>query len=281
VERPTSGRRHIRAGSITVAELIKNRPTPVRLPARDDDAVTEEMVGVLAEPQPASHQPVSHQDVSPNTHRRAPARTRQAAKIAVLGVAAGVLCVSVAAASIITTHRQTAPEAAAVQPSVPMTDEQVLLPNLFTLGPAAAQRRTDNGLPLPTKGAPTTVDAPPAAHAPENKAVPSHPVPAEDPIDAELVRRYYDLLANQPTQALGLLDGVLRASDLSHFVTSWSQVRDIHVLDVQQRSDGTLLAVVAMVLPDGGTARVQQLLTVTKTVPQRITGAEILSAQRS
>jgi hypothetical protein len=274
VERPTSGRRHIRAGSITVAELIKNRPTPVRLPARDDDAVTEEMVNVLAEPQPAAP---AHQDVSPNTHRRVPARTRQAAKIAVLGVAAGVLCVSVAAASIITTHRQATPEAA-VQPSVPMTDAQALLPNLFTLGPAAAQRRTTNGLPLPPKGAATTtVDAPPAAHAP----APSHPVPAEDPINAELVRRYYDLLASQPTQALGLLDGVLRASDLSHFVSSWSQVRDIQVLDVQQRSDGTLLAVVAMALPDGGTARVQQLLTVTKTMPQRITGAEIISAQRT
>ncbi|MFD1050930.1 hypothetical protein ACFQ1S_38095, partial [Kibdelosporangium lantanae] len=85
----------------------------------------------------------------------------------------------------------------------------------------------------------------------------------------------------QPTQALGLLDGVLRASDLSHFVSSWSQVRDIQVLDVQQRSDNSLLAVVEMVLPDGGTARVQQLLTVTRTVPQRITGAEIISAQRS
>jgi len=268
----------VRAGSITVAELIKNRPTPVRLPARDDDAVTEEMVGVLGEPQPASHQDIA--DVSPNTHRRLPTRTRQAAKIAVLGVAAGALCVSVAAASIITTHRQSTADAVA-PPSIQMTDQQAMLPNLFTLGPAAAQRRTTNGLPLPTKGSASATVPPPAAHAPENKAVPSHPVPAEDPINAELVRRYYDLLANQPTQALGLLDNVLRASDLSRFVNSWSQVRDIQVLDVRQRPDGTLLAVVEMVLPDGGTARVQQLLRVTDTFPQRITGAEIFSAQRS
>jgi hypothetical protein len=283
VERPTSGRRHIRAGSITVAELIKNRPTPVRTPSRDDEPVTEEMVpGPLDDLQPELSAP----DLAPNTHRRQPAKTKQLAKLAGLGVATVVLCASLAAASIITTRRQAETEAGS-RPSMEMTDEQALLPNLFTLGTAVAapEPRMTTGLPVPNKGAATaTVEKPsPGARATstEPRSVTGHAVPAEEPINADLVRRYYDLLANRPTLALGLLDSVLRDSDLSQFVDSWSQVRDIRVMDVQQRPDGALLAVVEMVLPDGGTARVQQLLRVTETVPQRITGAEIISAQRS
>jgi hypothetical protein len=282
VERPTSGRRHIRAGAITVAELIQNRPTPVRIPSRDEAATEEMVTGLLGEPQPDESQ-----DAAPNTHRRAPARTRQLAKLAGLAVATGVLCASVAAATIINTHRQAATEAAA-RPVIEMTDEQALLPNLFTLGPATGpERRITTELPTPNKGAATATmenPGPGPAHSADAKKVTAgqqHPVPAEDPINAELVRRYYDLLANRPSLALGLLDNVLRTSDLSHFVNSWSQVRGIQVVDVQQRADGALLAVVEMVLPDGGTARVQQLLRVTESMPQRITGAEIISAQRS
>jgi hypothetical protein len=284
VERPTSGRRHIRAGSITVAELIKNRPAPVRLPARDE-AVTEEMVKDLLTEPPVAARPEA---AAPNTHRRAPAKTRQLAKMAGLGLATGVLCASVAAASIINTHRQAATEAAN-RPAIEMTDEQALLPNLFTLGPAAGpERRITTELPVPNTGtAEATVDNPgpgPAAHPqpdPKKLATGTHAAPAEDPINAELVRRYYELLASHPTLALGLLDNVLRESDLSHFVSSWSQIRNIQVVDVQRRADGALLAVVEMMLPNGDTARVQQLLRVTGTMPQRITGAEIISAQRS
>jgi hypothetical protein len=151
-------------------------------------------------------------------------------------------------------------------------------------GPAAAQRDTTTGLPTPNKGtASASVDSTgaAAAHAPERKQPTSHPVPAEDPINKELVRRYYDLLASQPGQAIGLLDDVLRSSDLSHFVLSWSQIQRIQVIDVQQREDGSLLAIVEMLLPDGGTTRVNQLLTVSKGSPQRITGAQIISAQRT
>lgn len=195
-----------------------------------------------------------------------------------------MLCASIIAASVINTHRQAAANAAA-RPSLETTDQQALLPNLFTLGPGTPTdgNRTVTGLPLPNKGAAaTSIDTGPgAATQPEQKkGASSHPVLAESPINAELVRRYYDLLANHPNQALGLLDDALLGSDMSRFVSSWSQVRGIQVLDVQQRPDG-LLAIVEAVLPDGGTARVQQLLKVTSTSPQRITGAEIISAQRS
>jgi hypothetical protein len=284
VERPTSGRRHLRAGSITVAELIKNRPTPVRLPSRDDEPQTEEMhPGLLGEHHP---EPSAQDAAAPNTHRRAPARTKQLAKLAGLGVATAVLCASVTAASIINTRRQAATEAAA-RPAIGMTDEQALLPNLFTLGPASPQRRVTTELPAPNTGsAAGSVDnrGPGSRTAADPKRVTPSPGPQvqpQEPVDAELVRRYYALLSNQPALALSLLDGVLRDSDLSQFVSSWSQVRNINVVDVQRKDDGALLAVVEMLLPGGDTARVQQLLRVTETVPQRITGAEIISAQTS
>lgn len=266
----------MRAGSITVAELIKNRPIPVRAQSCDE-AATQPMV--LEEP------PVAVVETTvPSTHRRKAPRAKQFAKVAGLSVASAVLIASVAAASIINSRRQ-ADMAVAARPVVEMSDQQALLPNLFTLG-SAPERRVTTGLPAPNKGSASATVQNPAPkvpdYVPENKRVTgAQPAAQEEPINTELVRHYYVLLSNKPSQALGLLDGVLRQSDLSRFVDSWSQVQSIRVIDVQQRPDGALLAVVDMVLPDGGTARVQQLLRVTETTPQRITGAEIISAQRS
>jgi hypothetical protein len=298
VERPTSGRRHIRAGAITVAELIKNRPTPVLAPPRDEP-VTEEMPTTASavsavsssettepmETVESAPAPSQLPEPPPSSHRRPPARTRQLAKLAALGGATAVLCASIATASIINTRRQ-ADQAAVSRPVAEMTNEQALLPSLFTLGAGNAPRITTE-LPAPNKGsAAATVENAGAGRRPvDNGKQVNGPraTPAEDPnpTDAELVKRYYKLLAERPVQALSLLDGGLRQSDLSQFVNSWTQVRAIEVVDVQKRGDGELLAIVHMMLPDGGKARVQQLLKVSDGLPQRITGAEIVAAQRS
>nr|WP_042198862.1 hypothetical protein [Kibdelosporangium sp. MJ126-NF4]CEL23578.1 hypothetical protein [Kibdelosporangium sp. MJ126-NF4]CTQ93114.1 hypothetical protein [Kibdelosporangium sp. MJ126-NF4] len=297
MERPTSGRRHIRAGAITVAELIKNRPTPVHVPSRDDEpsrdeAATEEIpAGIATEPMPpisaTDHRAETSSSPAPNTHRRQAARTGQLAKLAGLGVATVVLCGSIAAASIINTRRQATTEAAD-RPAAEMTNEQALLPNMFTLTAGSTTPRITTELPAPNKGSATaTVENPGSGRRPaEAKKLAGSSTPPTQaanttPTDIELVREYYKLLASQPHQAVGLLDGLLRQTDLSHFLDSWSQTRDIRVIDVQPRDDGALLAVVEMILPDGATARVQQLLRVTDGQPKRITGAEILSAQRS
>ncbi|MET0236865.1 MAG: hypothetical protein ABW224_19610 [Kibdelosporangium sp.] len=269
---------------------MKNRPVPVRVPARDDEAHTEELTPSLATETTETMTRVESApglppEPQPSSHRRTPVRTRQLAKIAGLGVATVVLCASVAAASIINSRRQ-AESGTASRPVAEMTNEQALLPSLFSLGSVTMPRMTTE-LPAPNKGsAAATVENPgPGRRAVDNNKQLSGPqaVAAEDPnpVDADLVKRYYKLLAEQPTQALGLLDGVLRQSDLSHFVDSWTQVRSIEVVDVQKRAEGELLAVVHMMLPDGGKARVHQLLKVSESIPQRITGAEIVSAQRS
>jgi hypothetical protein len=306
VERPTSGRRHIRAGAITVAELIKSRPTPVHVPPRDEPFTEEVPAHPVAAPIPETTQPLgpvkSAPTLSPlpspmpgvpqpSSHRRPPARTRQLAKLAALGGASAVLCASIATASIINSRRQ-ANQAAAPRPVAEMTNEQqALLPNLFTLGAGNAPRMTTE-LPAPNKGsAVATVDNTGSGRrSVDNSKVDdgkqvtgTRAAPSEDPnpTDIELVKRYYKLLSEQPVQALGLLDGALRQSDLSQFVNSWAQIRSIEVADVQKRGDGELLAIVHMMLPDGGKARVKQLLKVTDDIPQRITGAEIVAVQSS
>ncbi|RSM68122.1 hypothetical protein DMH04_47370 [Kibdelosporangium aridum] len=286
MERPTSGRRHIRAGSITVAELIKNRPTPVHLPSRDEAATEVMPAGIDTEPMPPvtkAQQPQPSPAPSSH-HRRQPARNGQLAKLAGLGVATAVLFASIAAASIINTKRQSEPNVVD-RPVAEMTNEQAMLPNMFTLTAGNAPRITTE-MPVPNKGsASATVENPGRRPADGKKlSTPTAPPAAAAntaPTDIELVREYYKLLASQPQQAVSLLDGLLRQTDLSHFLNSWSQARNIHVVDVQPRGDGALLAVIEMVLPDGDTARVQQLLRVTDSQPKRITGAEIVSAQRS
>lgn len=222
----------------------------------------------------------------PSSHRRPPARTRQLAKLAALGGATVVLCASIATASIINSRRQADQAATVSRPVAEMTDEQALLPSLFTLGSGNTPKITTE-LPAPNKGsaAATVENAGQGRRPVDNSKQVNGPraVPADDPnpTDAELVKRYYKLLAEQPVKALSLLDGGLRQSDLSQFVDSWTQVRSIEVVEVHKRGDGELLAIVHMMLPDGGKARVQQLLRVTDGLPQRITGAEIVAAQRS
>ena len=173
-----------------------------------------------------------------------------------------------------------------------MLERRELLPTLFTLNSAGLPDtpRITTELPAPNRGsAEATVENPGQGrravdhNGADQATMPRATAPAENPnpVDADLVRRYYALLAQQPTRALGLLDGVLRQADLSQFISSWDRVRAVEVLEVQDRGDGELLALVRMTLPNGGQARVQQMLRVTESIPQRITGAEILSAQRS
>src|SRR5439155_20499941 len=108
----------------------------------------------------------------------------------------------------------------------------------------------------------------------------SMPHPDEQLSKIQLVERFYTLAAGAPDRAFGLLDGTLLGTDLDQFVRSWSSVRDLQVIDVREQGDD-VLAVVRLRLPDGTYLRVQQLLDVANTVPRRIIGAEILSAQRN
>ncbi|MET1072614.1 MAG: hypothetical protein ABWY11_08220, partial [Umezawaea sp.] len=88
MQRPTTtGRRHNRTGSITVAELIRNQPSPVRIPSREEADTEDLMEDVLG---------------LEETDQR---RSNRAAKAAGLVAGGLVLFASVAAASILAGHR--------------------------------------------------------------------------------------------------------------------------------------------------------------------------------
>jgi hypothetical protein len=221
----------------------------------------------------------------PCSHRRPPSKGAQVAKIAGLGLASFALCASIALGSVITHHRREG-AAEATRPAMDISGEQALLPDLLNRAvpdsgmtgrpalagdPTVATGTIDN--PGPTRRQP-----PPPVSTPDTGSTqPS----ADDTVSkTELVERFYRLAPGDPDRAFGLLDSTLLGTDLDKFVRSWSGVRDVQVLDVHEQGDN-VLAVVRLRLQDGSYLRVRQLLDVANTLPRRIVGAEILSAQRN
>lgn len=273
MDRLTTGRRHVRAGSVTVTELLVKQASPARCtdssPAEPDD-ITETI-------------PV----VGPASHRRLPARGTQFAKLASIGVAGAVLCGAVAVSSMISQQRRENAQPGA-RPTLQITGDQALLPD-----------RLDRKLPRAPAPAPLP-DVPSASAAPVTPSAappPAAPVPAAEHAggttasagtgdavapaanELALVREFYSNLPDAPAAAFALLSPELLHSSLGEFLQSWSKVAAIDSLDVVQHVDG-VLATVRMRLLGGGHLRIQQLVTVAES-PRRIVGVQLLSAQRN
>ncbi|HEV2779935.1 MAG TPA: hypothetical protein VGX25_11110 [Actinophytocola sp.] len=277
MERLTTGRRHIRAGSVHVTELIRKQLPPFELPSpRQGEAGQPAASGAL-------ESLLDQAEETAGSHRRPPSRGAQLAKIAGLGVASFALCASIAVASMINHQRAGMPTEAGPRPAGDISGEQALLPDLLN---RVVPQTGITGMPeLP--GAQTNATGMIENTGPPAPATPpaSPPSPGAVPPDAELskkdvVARFYELVSTAPDRAFGLLDSTLLGTDLGEFVRAWTNVSEIQLLDVRERGDD-VLAVVRLRLPDGGYLRVQQLLDVANTIPRRITGAEILSAQRN
>jgi hypothetical protein len=271
VDRLTTGRRHARAGSVTVTELLTRQATATHCtdssPAAEPDEDNTDVIPVVFQA----------------THRREPARAAQVAKLASLGVAGVVLCGAVAISSFITNQRRENAESA-VRPSVQITGEQALLPDVLDRTLPA-----DPTTSAPVPAAPPAVERPPATPAPAEtrKAPPAgdsgtsaseSTVTVGPASDIELVREFYENLPDSPLAAFKLLSTDGLDMELGEFLSSWSMVSRIDSVDVVQRADG-VLATVRMRLTDGGQLRVEQLLTVAES-PRRIVGVQLLSAQR-
>jgi hypothetical protein len=272
VDRLTTGRRHVRAGSVSVTELITKQA------ARPGSTASGRTV--MAPPKgPAvcsTSDPHAVDETGPTSHRRPPRRGVQLAKLTSLGVATIVLCGAIGVASQIAHQRKddTEPASGAAEQ---ISGEQALLPDELNRSLA---RDGAKAIP-PPKPAPVTkkpsVAATPSASAP---ALPPSAPPAVAPAtDLELVRQFYEVLPTDPTAAFDLLAPGLLHSTLGQFLDSWAFVDDVEVLHLTQRADG-VLAIVRMQLADGGHLQLQQLLTVAES-PRRIVDVELLSAQRN
>jgi hypothetical protein len=270
VDRLTTGRRHVRAGSVSVTELITKQAARPESPAPEEagPATTAGLPAVT--------------DAGPVSHRRESSRGAQLAKITSLGVATIALCGAVGIASTIAHQR--AAESAAQRPAAQISGEQALLPGELdrSLGrggaAAVAPPVPDPATNPPRAAAPAPEATTPAPGTPAPDTPATAPQPRLD-TDVAVVRRFYEVVPNDPALAFDLISPDLLHSTLGQFLHSWSRVRSVDVLGLRQRADG-VLAVVRMRLADGGHLQLQQLLTVADT-PRRIVGVELLSAQRN
>ncbi|MGH3861407.1 hypothetical protein, partial [Actinokineospora sp.] len=208
------------------------------------------------------------------------------------------LCGAVAAATVITRDREAAD--ASSRPSNQITGERALLPDELNravagarlpdpktgsasatlnkgqeAGPAVPPART-GGSQSGTHGGAQGVGRADSGDTPQRAPIPEQVRPKTS--NRELVIEYYRLIESDPRRAYALLSGDVFDTTLGQFLGSWSRVSKVEVLEVVEQADG-VVAVVRMHLLGGSQLRIRQLLTVADTVPQRIIGAELLSAQ--
>ncbi|MFT7836504.1 hypothetical protein Q5530_10170 [Saccharothrix sp. BKS2] len=257
MQRPTtSGRRHNRAGSVSVAELIRQQPAPLRIRSGDRGrtAAHELVRDLLADP-PA---------------RRPPNRVAK-----LVGVTTGVvvLLATVAAATVLAGHRDAGPERPFVEAPPQISGPPALRPDLLSaeLGGSRAD--------LLAVDRPT---APQAVEVPTGDAVvmPAAPRPGPRP-RVDVVRRFYELLPARPAEALRLLAPELLGEDAREFVAAWDRVQAITIESTTLQPGGAVLAVVSMQERTGGWMRVEQLFRLSDTTVPLIVGTEVLSAQRN
>ena len=269
----------MRAGSVPVAELIKNKRVPIKVSAYDNPLA----LGIA--------KPDGYEEKrQPHTHRLQPVKAGNLTRAAGLGVATVVFCASFGGAALIDRRRQEPPPLA-IQPMVEMSGDQSLLPKLFNIGEShahelepvtvAAVSQTPTFSSTFDQGVSTTNDGQAQARqltTAQNFAADSETARAESKV--ETVRKFYDLVRQQPAQAAELFEHALQTNALSQFISSWTSVGRIDLVDVQERADG-MVATINMVLPGESTVRVQQLLRMTDEQPPKIHDAQVISAQRS
>jgi hypothetical protein len=282
VDRLTTGRRHIRAGSVTVTELLSRQASPThcssptepdnQIEALDDEDAVTDTIPVVVEA----------------AHRREPARGIQLVKLASLGVAGVVLCGAVTISSFVAHQRREATNTGA-RPSLQITGGEALLPDKLdeTLPEVATQAV------VPAQDRPLVAEDVPPAEPPPSTPAPEPGVPLSDTgttpssggvvvepaSDEDLVRKFYANLPDSPAAAFDLLAPDVLDTSLTEFLAAWSKVIAIDSVDVAQRADG-VHAIVRMRLLGGGQLLLEQLLTVAES-PRRITGVQLLSAQRN
>jgi hypothetical protein len=253
-----------------VEELIRKQPIPIRIPSveeADTDVLVREVLGL----EEAKY------------HRR----PNRVAKATGLVTGALVLFASVAAASILAGHRPENSQPPTAAP-VELSGSTALRPDLLSarLGseeppPARADTAgptpTANPLPNPPIAADPKLDPSTAPTA----VAPPPTVPATSQPKIDVVRKFYQLLPANPTEAARLLTADLVGSDPLDFVRSWNTIKAITVDGTTLRPDGSVLAEVSMQELDGRWLRVEQRFWFADTSTPKIIGTELLSAQRN
>ncbi|RAS68823.1 hypothetical protein C8D87_102896 [Lentzea atacamensis] len=271
MQRPaTTGRRHTRAGSISVAELIKQQPSPMRIPSNEEAATDALVTSLLG---PTENMTATTVTIPVVSGRRRRIRRSRAAKAAGLLTGAIVLVSSVAGAAILASKRP-------ANYGIPVSERPVALSGASALRPDILSAQLPNEhTPLQT-AADTPMPQPSALLL--NMPEPTTPEVSTGPQpQVDVVKRFYELLTTKPSSAAKLLSPDLVGANPKEFVESWGMIKTVNVDQTSLRPDGSVLAVVSMQELDGSWLRIEQLFWLTDTTQPRIIGTEVLSAQRS
>ncbi|MCR3746341.1 hypothetical protein LX88_000279 [Lentzea californiensis] len=280
MQRPavTTGRRHNRAGSISVAELIKQQPAPA--PMRilsSEEAATDALVTSLLGPTENMTAATTVIPVVPNRRRRT--KSSHVARVAGLLTGVAVLVSSIAGAAILAGKRP-------ANVGVPMSERPVALSGSSALRPDVLSAQLPHERP-PLQTTSTAVMPMPQPSAlllqtAAGTTEPSTPEVSVGPLpQVDVVKKFYELLATKPASAAKLLSPELVGANPAEFARSWGKIKTVSVDQTSVRPDGSVLAVVSMQEMDGGWLRVEQLFWLTSTTQPRIVATEVLSAQRS
>lgn len=269
MQRPaTTGRRHSRAGSISVAELIKQQP--MRIPS-SEEAATDALVTSLLGPTENMTATTAVIPAVPGRRRRS--KKNRVAKAAGLLTGAIVLVSSVTGAAVLAGKRP-------ANTGIPVSERPVALSGASALRPDVLSAQLPNERPPLPSTADTPMPQPSALllEAPE-PTTPEVSVGPQPQVD--VVKRFYELLTTKPNAAAKLLSPDLVGKNPKEFVEAWGMIKTVNVDQTSVRPDGSVLAVVSMQELDGSWLRIEQLFWLTDTTQPRIIGTEVLSAQRS
>ncbi|MGC7095843.1 hypothetical protein ACPZ19_14320 [Amycolatopsis lurida] len=97
----------------------------------------------------------------------------------------------------------------------------------------------------------------------------------------ELVERFYRQVDIDPGGALSMLTGALAGQQPGDLVRAWTAMDSVHVENVREQADGSVLAVVTMFGDDGRQLRITQQLWFTGVDGGLISEARLLSAQHT
>ena len=255
MERPAGGRRHSRGGSVSVADLIRRQPGSVRI-LTPDEAGTDGLLGDLlgGKGLPDDSEP------------------RSSAALKLLGVLVGALTLAgtITAASMITNDPRPTKAAMVTSPHPQaLSGAGALRPDLL-----ATEVAGKTAAVAPLSAAPTSTDSLLAA---ATQPATTSLNPAMSPVD--VVRDFYNTVAENPRDALAMIGGSLADLDPTGFVRSWSSVRAVRPEKIELQPDGTVLGVIGIQQADGSWLHVEQLLRVDGSQP-KIIDAQVLSAQQ-
>jgi hypothetical protein len=261
VERPAGGRRHSRGGSVSVADLIRRQPGSVRIPT-PEEAATDGLLGDLlgGKGLPDDSDP----------------RTSPALKVLGLLVGAITLAGTVAAASMITSDPRPAKAAVVASPQPEaLTGVDALRPDVLATELAGKTTEAEPLSAAPTSTSPSATASTPTAAATPRALTANAPA---DPVD--VVRDFYNTVAQNPRDALAMIGGSLAELDPTGFIRSWSTVRAVRPERVEAMTDNTVLGVIGIQQSDGSWLHVEQLLKVDGGSQPKIVNAQVLSAVR-